>query len=353
MAMEINSYYNNYASSYMNIANSKNQTVGKTENTKEASGTGRKTAADELSYLSKKYSNYSFVAADYSRGMKYGSNSTTNIAISPQFLAKMANDPKLEAEYEGYFADMQKLDEEFAAQQASIGWSVEQGWAIDKDGGISKWCIGRKDPNAKSHLQTMSENAEKIRRQNAEKKQAAEKINSAKEKREAARKTAKDELSYLSEKYENHTFVAAEYKQGMRYGSISTTNIAISSQFLKKMANDPELEKEYESYFQHMRELDEENIRSHAARGRRMVAQGWAIDKDGGISRWGISEPTNKRHYGQEMTDYANKIRKEKAEKKQEQEKLERVKEQKKTEEKRAEEEKKEKSQGQKVDWRI
>lgn len=45
-----------------------------------------------------------------------------------------------------------------------------------------------------------------------------------------------------------------------------------------------------------------------------MVAQGWAIDKNGGISRWGISEPTNKRHYGQEMTDYANKIREQKLE---------------------------------------
>lgn len=54
-----------------------------------------------------------------------------------------------------------------------------------------------------------------------------------------------------------------------------------------------------------------------------MVAQGWAIDRNGGISRWGISEPSNKRHYGKEMTDYAKKIREHKAEKKREQEKIE------------------------------
>lgn len=54
-----------------------------------------------------------------------------------------------------------------------------------------------------------------------------------------------------------------------------------------------------------------------------MVAQGWAIDKNGGISRWGISESTNKRHYGQEMTDYANKIREQKSEKKRKQAKIE------------------------------
>ena len=136
------------------------------------------------------------------------------------------------------------------------------------------------------------------------------------------KKTAADELSYLSQKYSDFTFVAANYQQGMRYGTMATTNIAISAQFLKKMADNPELEKEYESYFEGMQKLDEENIRIHEARGRRMVAQGWAIDKNGGISRWGISEPTNKRHYGQEMTDYANKIREQKSEKKREQEKI-------------------------------
>ena len=136
------------------------------------------------------------------------------------------------------------------------------------------------------------------------------------------KKTAADELSYLSQKYSDFTFVAANYQQGMRYGTMATTNIAISPQFLKKMADNPELEKEYESYFEGMQKLDEENIRIHEARGRRMVAQGWAIDKNGGISRWGISEPTNTRHYGQEMTDYANKIREQKSEKKREQEKI-------------------------------
>lgn len=143
------------------------------------------------------------------------------------------------------------------------------------------------------------------------------------EKGDAARKTAIDELSYLSEKYSDFNFVAANYRQGMRYGTMATTNIAISPQFLKKMADNPGLEKEYESYFEGMQKLDQENIRTHEARGRRMVAQGWAIDKNGGISRWGISEPTDKRHHGQEMADYANKIRDQKLEKKREQAKIE------------------------------
>ncbi len=155
--------------------------------------TTRKTAADELSYLSKKYGNYSILAANYSKGMKYGSNSTVNVAISPQFLSKMANDPKLEKEYESYLADMQKLDAQEDRAQAAKGWHVvARGWVIDKDGGISKWGIVEKD-NKKSHLQTMSENAEKIRKQNEEKKREKAELE---EKRQASR----EEKEKLQEK---------------------------------------------------------------------------------------------------------------------------------------------------------
>ena len=93
----------------------------------------------------KKFDNYSFVSANYSPGMKYGKSTTTNVAISPQFLTKMANDSDLEDEYIKEIGNMKKLDEQFAKQQADIGWRVEQGWAIDKDGNISSWAIGHKD----------------------------------------------------------------------------------------------------------------------------------------------------------------------------------------------------------------
>mgnify|MGYP007005309177 CR=1 FL=1 len=85
----------------------------------------------------KKNDNYSFASANYSPGMKYGKSTTTNVAISPQFLTKMANDSDLEDEYIKEIGNMKKLDEQFAKQQADIGWRVEQGWAIDKDGNIS------------------------------------------------------------------------------------------------------------------------------------------------------------------------------------------------------------------------
>lgn len=68
--------------------------------------------------------------------MRYGSSSTVNVAISPHFLAKMANDPELEKEYEENIAAMQKCDEQFTQMQAARGWRVDaQGWVIDKDAG--------------------------------------------------------------------------------------------------------------------------------------------------------------------------------------------------------------------------
>lgn len=170
----VNNYSNIYTNAYTGNIQKNNakettekQVVEQTEDVK--TGTTRKTAADELSYLSKKFDNYSFVSANYSPRMKYGKSTTTNVAISPQFLTKMANDSDLEDEYIKEIGNMKKLDEQFAKQQADIGWRVEQGWAIDKDGNISSWAIGHKDSKVKSFLQNMSEKAEEIQQKQLEK----------------------------------------------------------------------------------------------------------------------------------------------------------------------------------------
>lgn len=73
-----------------------------------------------------KNDNYSFISANYSPGMKYGKSTTTNVAISPQFLTKMANDSDLEDEYIKEIGNMKKLDEQFAKQQADIGWRIQR-----------------------------------------------------------------------------------------------------------------------------------------------------------------------------------------------------------------------------------
>lgn len=183
MAMEIGSNYTHAA--YSGKKTAENTAAQKTA---ESDNAPRKTAAGELAYLSKKYDGYSFIGANYTYGMQYGSKSTTNVAISPQFLAKMANDPELEKEYESYIADMPRLDEQFDRSVEAGGWHVvAKGWFIDKDGGIGGWCITQKD-DAKSYLETLSENAEKIQKQKEEAKQEKAELEAQ---READRKAQK------------------------------------------------------------------------------------------------------------------------------------------------------------------
>ena len=139
---------------------------------------------------------------------------------------------------------------------------------------------------------------------------------------EATRRTAADELSYLSKKYEGYTFVAANFKPRMKYGSNDTTNVAISPAFLKKMANNPELEKEYEKEIANMKACDDQKVRNIEGQGDRIIAKGWAIDKDGNISSWTIGERGGNRPKVTSPNEYAEKIRKEKAEKKKAEQKI-------------------------------
>lgn len=125
----VNNYSNTYTNAYTgNVRkNDAKETAVKpaVEQTEDVNTvTIRKTAADEISYLSKKFDGYSFVSANYSQGMKYGKSTTTNVAISPQFLTKMANDSELEYEYIKEISNMRELDEQFARGQAARGWKV-------------------------------------------------------------------------------------------------------------------------------------------------------------------------------------------------------------------------------------
>ena len=129
------------------------------------------------------------------------------------------------------------------------------------------------------------------------------------------RKMTADELSYLQKKYDGYSFVGANFRPGMRYGTNATTNVAISPQFLKKMANDPELAEQYEKEIANMKECDKWCRANMQARGDKLVADGWAIDNDGGISRWSIGTHDDRRIKVKSPTEYANELYEKKKEK--------------------------------------
>ena len=233
MAMEINSVYGNYASAYTNpketkqVRNSRltseaDKTEGpasSVENTK-LNEKVRKTAADELAYLSKKYDGYSFVSANFQPGMKYGSKDTVNVAISPAFLKKMADNPELEKEYEKEIANMKACDERKIRNIEGQGDRIiAKGWAIDKDGNISSWTIGERGHRPK--VVSPNEYGAKIRQQKAEKKKEQERITAKKEaaaeKREALeekRSADKEKQADLKEKIDsdNRNLLGDKYK---------------------------------------------------------------------------------------------------------------------------------------------
>ena len=204
MAMELSSTYGGYSNSYAAINNKRKTETGKEDvkgKNEVSSGSGevRKTANDELSYLTSKYKDYTFVSANYTQGMRYGSNSTSNIAISPAFLKKMANDPKLEKEYEKEIANMKACDDQKVRNIEGQGDRIiAKGWAIDKDGNISSWTIGERGGN-RPKVTSPNEYAEKIRKEKAEKKKEEQKIaqkkqaeNKKKEALEEKRKEARE-----------------------------------------------------------------------------------------------------------------------------------------------------------------
>lgn len=100
------------------------------------------------------------------------------------------------------------------------------------------------------------------------------------------RKTSNDELKYLQDKYKGYSFVAADYKKRMKYGSVSTTNVVISPSYLRKMANDPTLEAKTEKQISAMKDNDKETVKTQALKGNRITSQCWSIDKNGTISKW-------------------------------------------------------------------
>lgn len=82
-------------------------------------------------------------------------------------------------------------------------------------------------------------------------------------------------------------------------------DLATISQLLFKMVNNPELNAKYPDGIRSMKELDEQ-----FARGWRVVAQGWAIDKGGGVSSWAITTKDPKgKSFLQKMSEKKEEIR--------------------------------------------
>ena len=92
------------------------------------------------------------------------------ILIDPKFYKKLASDPELAEKYASEIENMIKADKQFEQQAKRQGKTViSRGWYIDKDGYVNSWSITKTEPKKKGFLETMRENADKIRKKKKKK----------------------------------------------------------------------------------------------------------------------------------------------------------------------------------------
>lgn len=98
--------------------------------------------------------------------------------------------------------------------------------------------------------------------------------------------------------------------------------IMIDSEFLEKIANDPEMIEAYAKEIENMKRIDKQFERNAQRSGKKIISRGWCIDKDGGISSWSVVKTERKQGQLEKMNEYRKKLLKKKAKKKKEQQKL-------------------------------
>ena len=190
MAMEINSVYGNYASTYTNSRETKQTKetksaieLAKANETKKAESTTQ-TSQDYLNNLRKKYSDVNITVVDFKsekQELSYmiGSSGGNNVAISSSVIAKMANDPAVAAKYEKVIADIPNHGKEVKEKiESEPGCKVyASGVKIDKDGKVTYWIVGGKSgegPGTKEKMQKMLEE-KRIEKKKQEKAETARK----------------------------------------------------------------------------------------------------------------------------------------------------------------------------------
>ena len=240
MAMEINSVYGNYATTYTNSKETK-----QTKDTKSAGETSRasetkrsestaQTTQDYLNNLRKKYSDVNITVVDFKsekQELSYmlGCSGGNNVAISSSIVAKMANDPVMAAKYEKVIADIpnhgKKVKEKIESEPGCKVYA--SGVKIDKDGKVTYWIVGGKSgegPGTKEKMQKMlkEKRVEKKKQEKAEtlRKEKLKEQEKLEERRANRRSEEKKRMELLISKGSSAEDVISK----MRYGEVETVS---------------------------------------------------------------------------------------------------------------------------------
>lgn len=105
------------------------------------------------------------------------------------------------------------------------------------------------------------------------------------------------------------------------YGNSTDINFVVNPKFLDKLGNDEGTRKQFEEDVKYLNDFARRFREQQLSQGCEIISQGWFCDENGNWGGWTVSRPVNQSSVLQDMTDYAEKIRKEKLEERKEAEK--------------------------------
>ena len=230
MAMEINSVYGNYASTYTNTKETKQtkdtKSANEVANASEISKTEstQQNTQDYLKSLKEKYPDVNITVGKGTTSKSFmnymlGSTGTNNIYIEENILRKMASDPKVASKYEKVIGDVVKDGEECKKAIESLGHQcLACGTQIDRNGRVTYWSVGY-NPNAEKHnaeLRAERQKSEQTIKDSIEasRKERKERAKKAEEKLVEKREEEKERMELLISKGDSVEEVISKLDKG-------------------------------------------------------------------------------------------------------------------------------------------
>lgn len=208
--------------------------------------------------------------------------------------------------------DIQKAESAAKAYYSSLGGSTERTshWNVDASGNVSHY----------AHVRREDKLNEKLREEANEK--AKELIEKNRKKNGVSyESTISDSVSAglefiqgMEKQFSGTKFFVGTVSYGQTYGNSSDTNFVVNPNFLSELGTDEAIRKQFEEDVKFLNDFSKKFREQQLAQGREIINQGWFCDENGNWGGWCVSRPTNQGSVLQDMSNKAEKIRKEKME---------------------------------------
>lgn len=121
-------------------------------------------------------------------------------------------------------------------------------------------------------------------------------------------------IQELEKQISGTKFFVGTVSYGQTYGNSSDVNFVVNPKFLGNLGTDETARKQFKEDVKFLHDFSKRFRQQQLVQGREIINQGWFCDENGNWGGWSISRPIKQSSVLQDMSDYAEKIRKEKLE---------------------------------------